>query len=222
MVHRRRSDRLAYTSDHAAAGIMSGGVSGLVLAAGAGRRFGGPKALAQLDGERLVDRAVRALHDGGVDDVIVVSGATPLEVADAVVVHNPRWSDGMGSSLRAGLDAQPPGSVAAAVVLVDQPGVTASVVRRTTQACRDERSLVQATYDGRAGHPVVIGRAHWSGAAELAVGDRGARDYLGRHADLVVTVECGDLGTDVDVDTAADLAALLTSMPANGRNSDAG
>ncbi|HEU4912946.1 MAG TPA: NTP transferase domain-containing protein, partial [Actinomycetes bacterium] len=60
------------------------GIAGLVLAAGAGRRFGGPKALAEIDGERLVDRAVRALREGGSDPVYVVAGAAPLAVEGAV------------------------------------------------------------------------------------------------------------------------------------------
>ena len=80
-------------------------VAGLVLAAGEGRRFGGPKAVVELDGERLVDRAVRILTEGGCSPVVVVSGAVPLTVADVDVVPNPLWPSGMGSSLRVGLAA---------------------------------------------------------------------------------------------------------------------
>ncbi len=71
-------------------------VAGLVLAAGAGRRFGGPKALAMLDGERLVDRAVSLVRNGGCSPILVVSGAATLDVADAAVVENPDWADGNG------------------------------------------------------------------------------------------------------------------------------
>ncbi|MBB0994770.1 NTP transferase domain-containing protein, partial [Dietzia sp. SLG510A3-40A3] len=77
-------------------------MTGLVLAAGAGRRFGGPKALVDFRGVRLVDRAVGLLRAGGCDRVLVVSGAVELEVPGAEVVHNPDWDTGMGSSLRVG------------------------------------------------------------------------------------------------------------------------
>ena len=85
-------------------------IAGIVLAAGAGRRFGGPKALVEVDGERLVDRAVRVLREAGVTSTYVVQGAAPLTVAGAEVVDNPDWGAGMGSSLRAGLAALPPRS----------------------------------------------------------------------------------------------------------------
>jgi hypothetical protein len=81
-------------------------IAGIVLAAGGGRRFGGPKAVAEVGGERLVDRACRVLREGGCAPVIAVLGAAvvPGAGADDVVV-NPEWADGMGSSLRAGLAA---------------------------------------------------------------------------------------------------------------------
>ena len=79
--------------------------AGLLLAAGEGRRLGRPKATLELDGERLVDRGVRTLRDGGCSPVLVVAGAAQIEVIGAVVVPNPDWRDGMGSSLRAGLAA---------------------------------------------------------------------------------------------------------------------
>src|SRR4051794_39645262 len=115
-------------------------VAGLVLAAGEGRRFGGPKALATLAGERLVDRAVRTLTEAGCSPVVVVSGAVDVDVAGARVVANPLWHSGMGSSLRAGLAglaaAREPagGAVAATVVLlVDTPWVTPQAVRRLVE-----------------------------------------------------------------------------------------
>ena len=81
-------------------------IGGLVLAAGAGRRFGGPKALVEVAGERWVDRAARVLREGGAEPIVVVVGAAPVEVPGAdSVVANPAWAEGMGSSLRAGLAA---------------------------------------------------------------------------------------------------------------------
>ncbi len=181
-------------------------VAGLVLAAGAGRRFGGPKALVELDGERLVDRAARVLAAGGADPVVVVLGAAVVDVpgADAVVV-NPDWASGMGSSLRAGLAAPAlAGCTAVVVVLVDTPGIRATAVRRLVDAHAGGADLAVATYGAERGHPVLLGREHWAGALAAAVGDRGARDYLAAHADEVVEVACD--GDARDADTPAELA----------------
>lgn len=173
-------------------------VAGLVLAAGEGRRFGGPKAPVVIEGERLVDRAVRVLREGGCDPVYVVLGAWSGEVPGAIVVTNPDWPEGMGSSLRAGLTALEAASVDAAVVtLVDLPGLTSSAVRRLAEA---EGGIAAATYDGERGHPVRFGREHWAGIAESARGDAGARDYLRAHASEIHLIEVGDIASGEDLD----------------------
>ena len=179
-------------------------VAGLVLAAGEGRRFGGPKALVELGGERLVDRAVRVVRDGGCDRVVVVAGAAALEVPDAVVVDNPQWGTGMGSSLRTGLAALPVEVDAAVIVLVDTPWIRAEAVRLLIAVYERGAELAVATYAGERGHPVLVGRKHWLGVAESAIGDVGARDYLANHPD-VVEVDCTGTGDASDVDDPADL-----------------
>jgi nicotine blue oxidoreductase len=186
-------------------------VAGLVLAAGEGRRFGGPKAVVELAGERLVDRSVRTLRAGGLDPVLVVAGAAPLEVPGALVVDNPDWDEGMGSSLRAGLRAAAdltPEVDAVAVVLVDQPGLTASVVTRLAHAVTGRDIVAAATYRGRQGHPVVLGRATWEEVARTAREDVGARAFLREQAGKVRLVECSDAATDADVDSPAQLQAF--------------
>jgi nicotine blue oxidoreductase len=183
-------------------------VAGLVLAAGAGRRFGRPKALVELDGERLVDRAVRVLAEAGITGRYVVQGAADLTgLSGAEVVDNPDWAEGMGSSLRVGLAAMPAVVTAVLVVPVDQPGLTPAAVRRVVDAAgADLRSaLVVGTYAGRAGHPVLLGRDHWPDVAAAAVGDVGARPVLAALAERVVRVECADIGDGHDVDVPGDL-----------------
>ena len=171
--------------------------AGLVLAAGEGRRFGGPKAPYVVDGERLVDRAVRVLHEGGCDPVLVVLGAWVGDVPGAEVVVHDGWADGMGSSLRAGLAALEPRAEVdrVLVTLVDLPGLTAAAVRRLLEADVD---LAAASYSGERGHPVLLGRAHWAGAAASAEGDRGARAYLAQHEPTLV--EVGDVASGRDLD----------------------
>lgn len=169
-----------------------------MLAAGAGTRRGGPKALVV---PWLAD-ATHLLLDGGCDHVVVVLGAAAHEaralVPDderVIVVVAERWADGLAESLRTGL-AHATGD-AAVVTLVDLPGTPVDVVRRLLAA---DGELRQAVYQGRPGHPVVIAADHWLPLAATLRGDRGARGYLVRHG--VVEVECGDLHDGLDEDVS--------------------
>ena len=189
-------------------------VVGLLLAAGAGRRMGGPKALVELAGEPLVRRGIRLLSAGGCDPVVVVVGASAEAVRPlcdgARVVEAAGWESGMGASLRAGLlalDADPRAE-ACVVALVDQPLVTPVAVERLRAAHADGATAAVATYDGRPRNPVLLGRSTWAGVRAAAVGDEGARGWLRAHPDLVRPVDCTDVGAPDDLDTPADLAAL--------------
>ncbi|WP_031106543.1 nucleotidyltransferase family protein [Streptomyces sp. NRRL S-146] len=194
----------------------AGAVAGLLLAAGGGRRLGGrPKALLPHRGRPLVEHAVRMLRDGGCATVHVVLGARAGDVRaqaslpGCVLVDNPDWEQGMGSSLRAGLDSLAgTGARAALVSLVDQPGIGPEAVARVLAAYEGEESLASAAYDGVRGHPVLFGAAHWAGIAATATEDRGARAYLKEHRTALALVECGDVARPFDIDTAADLAHL--------------
>ncbi|MFF8942758.1 NTP transferase domain-containing protein [Streptomyces sp. NPDC014864] len=191
-------------------------VAGLVLAAGGGRRLGGrPKALLEHRGRPLVEHAVGVLRAAGCTRVHVVLGARAAavreraELSGCVVVENPDWERGMGTSLRAGLESLAgTGARSALVLLVDQPGIGAEAVARVRAAHRDERSLASAAYDGVRGHPVLLGAAHWAGVAAGATGDRGARAYLKAHEEEITLVECGDVARPHDIDTEADLRHL--------------
>jgi nicotine blue oxidoreductase len=194
-------------------------IVGLVLAAGAGRRMGGPKALLSIDGEQLlVDRAAQVLAACGCWRVVVVLGAAAGEVRrrarldDATIVVNDAWPEGIGSSLRAGLSQLEDVTaevVACAVMLVDTPGIGVSAVRRIAAVAREDRAAV-ATYHGRRGHPVALGRELWAPVARQARGDVGARGFLSSRPDLVVEVPCDDVGVPDDLDTSEALAAHRT------------
>lgn len=180
----------------------------MLLAAGEGSRLGRPKALVELDGERLVDRGVRLLRSAGCGPVLVVTGAVSVEVIGAVVVPNPHWREGMGSSLRAGLAALPPGCQGVVIALVDQPRVTPAAVRRLIDAHAAGARIAVATYGGSPRNPALIAREHFAAVAETAVGDVGARGFLRAHPELVTTVPCDDVAAADDIDTPADLAAI--------------
>ncbi|MDQ2710463.1 MAG: NTP transferase domain-containing protein [Actinomycetota bacterium] len=167
--------------------------------------MGRPKALVELAGVPLVLRALRALADGGCAPLLVVVGAAAEAVAavvgnDALVVTASDWAEGMGASLRAGLAALDDAVPAAVVHLVDLPGVGAAALSRLAIACTGPDVLARAAYDGVRGHPVLLGRAHWSAVSASAVGDTGARGYLAGHAALQL-VECADVADPRDVDT---------------------
>ena len=178
-------------------------VDGVLLAAGAGRRAGGPKGLRR-DGSGVpwVRRAVEVLLSGGCDRVLVVVGAAGDEVAalldpGTTVVRCPGWASGMSASLHAGLAAT--SADVAVVHLVDLPDVPAVAVRRVLdRGGRTRDALARATYDGRPGHPVLVGADHVAPLMATLTGDHGARAYLEAHRALAVG--CGDLATGLDDD----------------------
>jgi CTP:molybdopterin cytidylyltransferase MocA len=196
-------------------------VAGILLAAGEGSRLGQPKALVEIAGQRLVDRGLRMLRGGGADPVVVVTGAAPVDVPGALVVQNPAWPTGMGSSLTAGLSALralPPDECSAAVIaLADQPLVSPACVKRLIASHRGGANLARgpgsasiavATYGGRPRNPVLIAREHWAEVLTMAHGDAGARPFLRAHPDLITLVECGDIGRPDDIDTPEDLVRV--------------
>jgi molybdenum cofactor cytidylyltransferase len=177
----------------------------LVLAAGEGRRFGGTKQLAELDGRPLLEHALAAVT--GVSPRVVVLGHAADEIRAGVDLHGAepvvcaRWQEGQSASLRCGLDALA-GMDAVLVVLGDQPGITAAAVDAVLSAGGDE-DAVRATYDGVPSHPVLLRRALLDRAGELR-GDSGFRDLLS--GARVRAVEVGHLADPADIDTREELA----------------
>ena len=175
--------------------------------------MGTPKAvLGDPTGGTFVERGVRVLRDGGCAPVVVVVGAEG-ERAEALataagadlVVEAADWAQGQSASLRRGIDAlRSMETEVACVLLVDLPDVGADVVATVLTAAGDAPSaLARAAYRGVPGHPVVIGRDHWTAIADTATGDHGARDYLATHPHAVV--EVGHLASGHDVDTPDEL-----------------
>jgi len=191
-------------------------VAGLVLAAGGGSRYGSPKALVRLRGRLLVERAADLLAAGGCDPVVVVLGAAADQVLAAArlprtgvrTVVNRDWPTGMGSSLRVGLAAVPAEAEAVVVTLVDTPGLGPESVRRLVTAGGPD-GAAQATYGGRRGHPVLLGRTVITEVAAAATGDRGAGPWLAAHPERVRLVPCDGTGDPRDVDVPDDLAAVV-------------
>jgi CTP:molybdopterin cytidylyltransferase MocA len=186
-------------------------VGGIVLAAGEGRRFGGPKQLAPLGGRPLLEHALRAVAAvPSVDPVVVVLGAHAEEVRAGVdlggagVVVCDDWADGQAASLRCGLDAV--GDVDAVLVLLgDQPGITPQVIAMVLGRRDDPAPAARAVYGGEPGHPVLIKRQLFPRLRALR-GDTGARDLLAQVQ--VLAVEAAHLCSNADVDTPDQLEAM--------------
>ena len=171
-----------------------------------------PKTLARLGRQPLVAHAVAAATSSGLRPLVVVVGCQAPDVAAAVgpgveVIENPDWEHGMSTSLRAGLATllTDRSVTAVAVALADQPRIGAEAYRRLVAAHHQGAELAVATYGGKRGHPVLIGRTHFAEAMRMT-GDQGARTLLAAHP--VVEVPCDGTGDALDVDTPADLAAL--------------
>lgn len=164
--------------------------------------MGGPKALQRrADGVPWLAHASAVLRAAGCERVLVVLGAAAddaralVPAGDEVVVAED-WAEGMSASIRAGLAAA--SGAAVLLTLVDLPELPDAVARRVVAAGYGPDSLRQAAFDGRPGHPVLIGREHWGALAAELRGDRGARGYLLAHG--AQEIECGDLFDGGDVD----------------------
>jgi CTP:molybdopterin cytidylyltransferase MocA len=165
-------------------------IAAVVLAAGEGSRFGGPKQ------RLLLPDVLEAVRASSVDELVVVAGAYLLDV-DATVIDCPEWERGPGVSLRCGLNALPADAEAAVVVLADGPDLAPAAVDRVIEAWRSGAGdIVAASYQGERGHPVVLGRSAWG-----QIPDEGARAFE------PVLVPCDDLGPPGDVDRPEDLPA---------------
>jgi CTP:molybdopterin cytidylyltransferase MocA len=182
-------------------------ITGLVLAAGAGTRFGDSenKLLADVGGRPVLERAVAALCAvPALERVLVVLGARSAQLRARVDFDRaettvcPDWADGQAASLRWGLLVLA-GADKVIVTLGDQPLVTPQAIARFV----DEPGRTRAVYGGRPGHPVVLGPDEIAGALTLS-GDRGAQELLRGGP----TIEAGHLCSGRDIDTPDDLEAV--------------
>jgi len=182
-------------------------IAGLILAAGAGRRMGGAKAILEINGVRLVDLAVANFKSAGIDNIFVVLGAWIGEVEGAEIIVNAEWESGMASSLQTGL--RHIGEIAeidsVLVSLVDLPGLTAQAIAVIAKTPRD---VVVATYKEVPGHPAKFARVHWAGIIESAHGNVGARDYLAGRSDIHY-LRLDDLADGADLDSPEDFERYL-------------
>jgi CTP:molybdopterin cytidylyltransferase MocA len=185
----------------------------LVLAAGAGTRFGGQKLLAKLDGTPILQYILNLAAAAKLEPVVVVLGddAPGIEAAlawrDEMRVLSSRPDEGISTSVRLGLDSLARTDATRALVLLgDQPRLTLAQVQVVLGAPEDEsRPIIVPRYGGVPGNPVLLERAAWALADRLQ-GDSGMAQLFAANPDLLRYVDVP--GANPDVDTTADLAAL--------------
>jgi molybdenum cofactor cytidylyltransferase len=190
-------------------------IAALVLAAGRSARMARHKLLLPLGDRALVAHAVTAACASAAEPVIVVLGREAEQVRAALpsgrflTVENPRFAEGLATSLRVGLATVPSRCVGALVLLGDQPLITPALINRLLAAARVEPDAIcAASYAGHRGNPVCFPRCFLDALAALA-GDDGGRVVLARHPDRVRLVECADVGMELDADTPNDYQRLI-------------
>lgn len=182
-------------------------VAAIIVAAGAGRRFGGPKVLAELDGKTFLEHALGAVASCDPRLVVLDPASVPAararaisEAAGAAVLENPDPARGMLSSVKIAIAALDPRVTHALLLPVDHPGIRRETVDRLIARAADQ--IVLPVFARRRGHPVMFPCALF-GALLSAPESEGARAVV--HANTVLELPVDDPAVARDVDTPADL-----------------
>lgn len=193
----------------------------VVLAAGTASRLGRPKATLMWRRKPLLEHVLAAVEASALAGGVVVLGHASRDIRRAVTlpdemqaVVNPAYASGQASSLRCGLAALAEDTDAAAVLLADQPTISAPAIDAVVAAWRDGSGpVVRARYRDGPGHPVLLARSVWPEIATLE-GDTGARPLLAAHPEWLAEVDV-DGDAPPDVDTWADYRALVSAPGAS-------
>ena len=190
-------------------------VAAIILAAGRATRMGGPnKLLAELNGKALVRIVAEQALASKASSVTVVTGHQAREVEAALrglnvaFVHNPDFTDGLATSVKAGIGKIPEAAAGALVCLGDMPLIDHHLLDRLIDAFAPDRGALIAVpvNEGRRGNPVLWSRRFFPELMTLD-GDIGARHLIARHAEAVAEVPVEGQGAFLDIDTPQALAA---------------
>ena len=197
--------------------MTASSIGAIILAAGGSSRLGRPKQLLRFEGRTLLSRTVQAALEAGCAPVVVVLGAHAAEVeaevagevagGQVLVARNERWSEGLSTSVRAGIDALRAGPARAALLLpCDQPLLSAALLRQMMQRQSEGAAIVVCEYVGAWGAPMLFERGLWP-QLQVLEGDRGAQKVARDNADLVSAIPFE--GGALDIDTDQDFQDLL-------------
>jgi molybdenum cofactor cytidylyltransferase len=188
----------------------SGSFHGIILAAGASKRMGKPKMLLPFGFSTVIESVVIQSAMSDTDETIVVLGANANKIQDQLgdyaikTVENKAWEDGMLTSVQAGINTLPEDASAALVMLGDQPMVNSEVINKVIEAYRkSEKSLLVATYNGKRGHPLMIGKKYFREILDFST-EKSLKDILGLYPDDIEDVAIEDDAILRDIDTEKD------------------
>ena len=188
------------------------GWSALILAGGAGRRFGGGKLLADMAGAPVIRCVAEAVAAADFAEVVVVTGADDAGIRaalvglDARILHAPDWAEGMAATLRTGIAALAAEAEGVCVFLGDMPLVPVSLCSALIEAAERVGYAARPRLDGKPGHPVAFTRVAFADLLALT-GDQGATALLKQRPEAVAYIDTVESGALLDIDTPADLAA---------------
>jgi molybdenum cofactor cytidylyltransferase len=194
------------------------GWSALILAGGAGRRFGGGKLLADLAGAPVIRRVAERVAAADFAEMLVVTGAEDARIRAALegvacrILHAADWDEGMAATLRLGLSALIPETRGVCVFLGDMPLVPVELCPELIAAAEQAGYAARPRCEGLPGHPVAFARAAFAELAQLK-GDQGATALLKARVN-VAYVETAERGALIDIDSPADLAAVTEAWNA--------
>lgn len=196
----------------------------IILAAGASKRLGKPKQLLVFRGETLLTRAVKAALSSGCRPVIVVLSANAesvrreIEEFDVEIAENREWKNGMGTSIRIGLEKlleMQPDISAAVLAVCDQPFVSADLIEQLAVSFRlTNAPIVACSYGDTIGVPTLFSRRLFLELSSLET-DGGAKKIIYRHRKSVVEIPFEAGATDID--TERDYLNLIDLTPAQDK-----
>jgi len=195
------------------------GWSALILAGGAGRRFGGGKLMADLGGVPVIRHVAQRVSGAGFVEVLVVTGADDAPIRAALgglacrIVHAPDWSEGMAATLRTGIAALSSETCGLCIFLGDMPLVPTGLCGALVEAAQAAGYGARPRCEGKPGHPVAFTRAAFADLMALE-GDTGATALLKARPEAVAYLDPADRGVLLDIDTPEDLAAALAAWKA--------
>jgi molybdenum cofactor cytidylyltransferase len=194
-------------------------IAAIILAAGPSSRLGRPKQLVEVEGKSLIERALDAANGAGCEPVLVVTGAIHRQIvariqrSGAGIVRNVDWKQGLGSSIRAGIERllkRDPEASAVLLTVCDQPLLRAGHLRRLINLRSETgRPIVCSRYAETVGVPAIFGREFFGELMQL--GEHGAKQLLLSHPDQSAQISLPE--AELDIDEEADIERLDSHKP---------
>jgi molybdenum cofactor cytidylyltransferase len=186
---------------------MSSPISAIILAAGKSTRMGKQKLRMQLGQRSILEHTVDNYLNAKIDEVVVVVGYEANEIKQLlahkplIIIHNPRYNDGIGTSISAGIQYVKESAQMLVIALADQPYIRSDIINFLVDKHRDSnKGITVPVYKGTRGNPVIFSSSYRKELLELQ-GDTGGRQVTDRHPDDVLEIDMEFEEVTIDIDT---------------------